>query len=265
MNEKDKVRYYKNELEDDFASNKNIEKIRIDSNYKYIHNNIFWKIGAFIIYRIIILLPAYIYSKLKYKIQIVGREKIKEFRKTNKKGFFVYQNHTQEVLDTFFPTIIAFPKKAYIIANSDNVSIKGLRLANKMMGALPIPEDKVSSKNFLEAIQFYINKGKVISIYPEAHVWPYYTKIRNFKSVSFKYPVKYDIPMFVATTTYQKIKKEKVKIVVYIDGPFYSNKEIARKQSQEELRNKAYNVMTKNSQKSNINVIEYKKIEEEKV
>lgn len=265
MNAKCEVRYYKNELEDDFASNKNIDKVKIDSNYKYIHKNIFWKIGAFIVYRIIILLPAYIYSKVKYKVQIIGKEKIKEYRKVNKKGFFLYQNHTQEVLDTFFPTIISFPKKAYIIANADNVSIKGLRLANKMMGALPIPEDKISSKKFLEAIELYINNGKTISIYPEAHVWPYYTKIRNFKSVSFKYPVKYDAPVFVATTTYQKYNNHKEKIVVYIDGPIYSNKTLTLKQAQEELRNEAYNIMKKYSEKSNIDIIKYKKIEEEKV
>ena len=44
-----KILYYENELEDDFAvNNGNIQKVKIDENYKYIHKNIFWKIGAFI-------------------------------------------------------------------------------------------------------------------------------------------------------------------------------------------------------------------------
>ena len=255
-----KVRYYKNELEDDFANNKKIETIKIDGKYKYIHNNIIWNITAFIVYRIIILIPAIIYSKIKFGLKIEGKEKIKEYRKRNKTGFFIYQNHTQEILDTFLPTLISYPKKAYIIANPDNVSIRGLKTANKMMGALPIPGDKESTKNFLKAINYYMEKGKVISVYPEAHIWQYYTKIRNYKSVSFKYPVKYNVPAFACTTTYQKNKNGKPRAVVEIKGPYYPAKEIPPKQAQEELRNEIYNAMTDSSKNSNIEVIRYEKL-----
>lgn len=255
------VRFYKNELEDDFANNSKIKRIKIDSNYKYIHRNPLWDIIAFFIYRIIILLPAFIYSKIKFSLEIEGKEKIKEYRKNAKCGFFIYQNHTQEILDTFLPTFISFPTKAYIIANPDNVSIKGLKTANQMMGGIPIPEDKTSTKNFFNAIKYYIKKGKVISIYPEAHVWPYYTKIRNYKSVSFKYPIKYNVPAFACTTTYQKYKNNKVKIVVYIDGPFFPEIKLHQKQAQEKLREDVYNAMSERSKKSDIDVIKYIKLE----
>ena len=258
--QKQEIRYYENELEDDFAENNgNIEKVRIDKNYKYLHNNIFWKIGAFIVYRLVFYIPAILYSKAKFGLKIEGKEKIKNYRKQNKTGFFVYHNHTQEILDTFLPSIITIPKKAYIIANADNVSIKGLKTANQMMGALPLPEDKESMKNFLNAIQYHLEEGKSISIYPEAHVWPYYTGIRNFKSVSFKYPVKYNVPAFACTTTYQKNKKGKAKIVLYIDGPFFPDVDFGPKNAQENLRNTVYNSMISNSKKSDIELIKYMK------
>ena len=158
------------------------------------------------------------------------------------------------------PTFIAFPVKAYIIANSDNVSMNGLKTANKMMGALPVPEDKKSTKNFLNAIDYYITKGNAISIYPEAHIWPYYTKIRNYKSVSFKYPIKYNVPAFACTTTYQMQKGKKVKAVVYIDGPFYTDVRLSKKEAQEKLRNDIHNVMTERAKLSNFEVVKYKKI-----
>lgn len=259
---KQEVRFFNNELEDDFANNTNINTVKIDKNYKYIHKNPLWNIASFIIYRIIFLIPAFIYSKIKFRLKIVGREKIKKYIKESKKGFFVYHNHTQEILDTFLPTFIGFPKKAYIIANADNVSIKGLKIANKMMGAIPIPEDKESTKKYLEAIQYYIEKGNLISIYPEAHVWPYYTKIRNYKSVSFKYPVKYNVPAFSCTTTYQKYKKDKFKTIVYIDGPFYANDKLPKKSAQEKLRNDVYNSMKEKAKNSNIDVIKYIKKED---
>ena len=257
-----KVRYYQNELEDDFADNKKIETVKIDGNYKYIHHNIIWNILAFIVYRIIILLPAYLYAKIKFRLKIQGKEKLRKYIKMSENGCFIYQNHTQEILDTFLPTLISFPTKAYIIANPDNVSIKGLKTANKMMGALPIPEDKESTKNFLNAIKYYIEKKKIISVYPEAHIWPYYTGIRDYKSVSFKYPVKNKVPAFACTTTYQKNKNGKLRIVVEIKGPYYADKELPPKQAQEKLRNDIYNAMLESSKKSNIEIVKYQKLGE---
>ena len=211
----------------------------------------------------IFYVPAFIYAKVKFRLKIEGKDKIKNFRKHTKEGYFIYHNHTQEILDTFLPSIVSIPTKAYIIANSDNVSIKGLKTANKMMGALPVPEGKISTKNFLEAIKYYINKGKVISIYPEAHVWPYYTKIRNYKSISFKYPIKCNTAVFSSTTTYQKNKKGKLKLVVYLDGPFFKDDKLSVKEAQEDLKNRVYDKMVEQSKKSNVEIIKY--IKKEKI
>ena len=104
-----------------------------------------------------------------------------------------------------------------------------------------------------------MNKGYAITIYPEAHIWPYYTKIRPFKDVSFKYPIQLEKPAFCITNTYQSYGKnnKKIKIVSYIDGPFYPNKELTLKEQQKELRNKIYNCMEERSENSNIEHIKY--------
>ena len=73
----------------------------------------------------------------------------------------------------------------------------------EMLGAIPVPGNKESMKNFLDAIKKRIENGNSITIYPEAHIWPYYTKIRPFKEVSFKYPVELNVPAFCMTNTYQ--------------------------------------------------------------
>ena len=129
-----------------------------------------------------------------------------------------------------------------------------------MMGGFPIPSDIKAAKNFLDAMDKLIQKGNVISIYPEAHVWPYYTKIRDFVSTSFKYPVKMNKPSFCVTNTYQK-NGEKVQMVSYVDGPFYPNKNINAKLAQEKLRDEIYNKMIERAKMSNIEVIKYIKKE----
>ena len=114
-------------------------------------------------------------------------------------------------------------------------------------------------KNFLSYIDYRIGKNNSITIYPEAHIWPYYTKIRPFKSVSFKYPVKLNKPVFCITNTYQKRKNNKVKIISYIDGPFFKNNELTSKEAEQDLRNRVYEKMVERSKNNNIEIIEYRK------
>ena len=251
-----KVYYYKNELEDEFSKAK-ITPIKIDENYNYYHNGV-WDFFSFILQNIISIPVKYLYAKLKFHIKFIGKEK---FRECKKSGYFIYVNHTQEFADTFIPSLANYPKRNFFIVNPENISMKGLKNLVEMLGAIPIPGDVRSSKNFITIIKNYIAKNRSITIYPEAHIWPYYTKIRNFKSVSFKYPVELDVPIYTITNTYQKNKKnDKVNITSYIDGPFYSNKELNIKEAQEQLRNIAYNTMTARSENSTYEHISYKHI-----
>ena len=117
-----------------------------------------------------------------------------------------------------------------------------------------------ATKNFLQSIEEKIEKKYSVTIYPEAHIWPYYTKIRPFKSVSFRYPVEMNKPVFCITNTYKRRGKHgsKVQIVSYIDGPFYPDMSLTSiKEQKEELRNRVYECMVERSKNSNIEVIKY--------
>ena len=121
-------------------------------------------------------------------------------------------------------------------------------------------------KNFINAIEEHVKRNHPITIYPEAHIWPYYTKIRPFKAVSFKYPIELDKPTFCMTNTYQSYGKnnDKVKMVTYIDGPFFADKNLSKHEQKQDLRNKVYNQMVERSKNSNIEVIRYQKRETER-
>ena len=250
-----KIIYYKDELNDEFSGPK-IIPIKIDENYVYIHKNPFWNITSYILQNILSMPIKILYSKIKFRIKYVGKEKIKAYKK---QGYFIYANHTQQFADTFIPSIPMYPKRNFLIVNPVNISLKGTGTLVEMLGAMPIPSNKSAMKNFLEAIKQKMNKGYAITIYPEAHIWPYYTKIRPFKDVSFKYPIQLEKPAFCITNTYQSYGKnnKKIKIVSYIDGPFYPNKELTLKEQQKELRNKIYNCMEERSENSNIEHIKY--------
>ena len=116
-----------------------------------------------------------------------------------------------------------------------------------------------ATKKFMDVIEDRIvRKKQSITIYPEAHIWPYYTGIRNFKVVSFSYPVKFNRPAFCVTNTYQKIgKSSKIRMISYIDGPFYPDNNLNKKEAQNKLRDIIYEKMVERAKNSNIEVIKY--------
>lgn len=252
-----KVIYYKDELNDEFSTAKIVPK-KIDENYKYIHKNILWNTFSYLLQNIISMPIKVLYAKIKFKIKYVGKEKFKCYRNDS---YFIYVNHTQSFADTFIPSLANYPKRNFFIVNPENISMKGLKNIVEMLGAIPIPSNKTAMKHFLEVIEERINSKSSITIYPEAHIWPYYTKIRPFKDVSFKYPVELNVPAFCITNTYQAYgkRKDKVKIVSYIDGPFVANVTLNKKEKQKDLRDKIYECMVERSKNSNIEYIKYVK------
>lgn len=252
-----KIIYYEDELNDEFSEVK-IEPRFIDENYKYIHKNPFWNFASFMIQNVLSIPIKFLYPKIKFKIKYIGKEKLKPYKK---QGYFIYGNHTQSFSDTFLPSNTMFPKRSYLIVNPENVSMKYVGNIVQMFGAIPIPSNVKGMKKFLETLEKRIKNGYAIIVYPEAHIWPYYTGIRNFKSVSFKYPIQFNTPSFCITNTYQKDEKNpsKVKMISYIDGPFYPNKDLKKKEQQEDLRNQIYKKMLERSKNSNIEVIKYRK------
>lgn len=253
MKEK-QVIFYTDELNDEFSTAK-IEPRKIDEKYKYEHGFI-WEICSYIVQNFISMLIKVPYQKIKFKLKYVGKEKLKKYKK---QGYFIYVNHTQPFADTFIPSVGVYPKRNFLIVNPENISMKGLKNIVEMLGAIPVPGNIDATKNFLNILQKRIKEKCSITIYPEAHIWPYYTKIRPFKDVSFKYPVKWETPVFCMTNTYQSYgkKNNKIKIVTYIDGPFFPKLDLGPKEAQRKLRNEVYETMMERSKNSNIEHIKF--------
>ena len=175
MKEK-QVIYYEDELNDEFSTVQIIPRV-IDENYPYFHQNPLWDITSYLLQNIISMPIKVLYAKLKFRIKYIGKEKLKKYKKT---GYFMYVNHTQAFADTFIPSLANYPKRNLFIVNPENISMRFLKHAVELLGAIPVPGNKKAMKNFLEVIEKRIQNNSSITIYPEAHIWPYYTKIRPF-------------------------------------------------------------------------------------
>lgn len=256
--DKRRVIYYTDELNDEFSTAQ-ITPRRIDGSYKYVHDSLFKRITRFFWYRMVATPIAFFYTKLAYRHKIVGKEKLKDYRRS---GYFLYGNHTHHLCDAVIPSLITLPKDAYVIVHPNNVSMPYLGRVTPSMGAIPLPDDAAAYKNFLSAIKYRLREGAAVTVYPEAHIWPFYTKIRPFTDASFTYPVRFGLPVFAFTNTYVKRGHSKrPRIITYVDGPFYPDASLPSADARQQLRGRVYGVMCERAKLSDLELIKYIKKE----
>ena len=249
---KKRIIYYEN-FDQDFAESKN-QEYRLPENYNWIGSK--KRRAAGITLYPLILLTGLIYMKFVARIRIKNRKVLKKARG----GYFLYSNHTLEFGDVINSFIITWPKRPKIICITANLGIAVLGSWLPAAGALPLPEDIKGMKKLTHAIKYHITKGKPVIIYPEGHMWPYYTKIRPFAEASFHYAISNQAPSFTATTTFSKPKlRKRPKTTIYIDGPFTPDESKNRKDQQKELAKTVKTAMEKRSRLSTYKYIEYRK------
>lgn len=247
---KKQVRYF-SDFDKDFEQSAN-QSFVLDKDYKWVRTDLGSKLLSAAVYFFAVIF-SYFYCRFFLHMKIRGREKL---RKT-KGGFFIYGNHTQPIGDVFIPAHAAIPKRIYTVVSAANYGIPVIGKVLPFLGALPIEGSLSGMKELNRAIEYRINNGNPIVIYPEAHVWEYYTDIRPFADTSFKFPVKLNRPAFSMTVTYKKSKIfKRPKAEVFIDGPFFPTGN-SPKQKSENLCNTIYNTMKSRSKNSNYNYIEY--------
>lgn len=216
-----KTIYYRDELNDDFA-NTGAKPRHLPKGYRYLHRGVVYYVLSCFLYYVIAIPVLWIYAKIVYSFRTVGHKKLHRFR-FQRGGYFVYGNHTAVGDAMFAPTEVVNPRRTYIVSSRDAL-IPGLGWLENMIGIMPLPETPEERERFVAAIQAHYHHGDAILIFPEAHIWPYCTRIRPFPDQSFTYPAQLGAPVLAICTTYEKhkiFKFRKPRAVVHLSEPIY--------------------------------------------
>ena len=258
---KDRVFYYTSE-EDDLIQTEEQEnkiEVKLPEDYVFIHKNVFWKLYSAVLYRMFKIFVQW-YERSYLEMKIKGREKFKQVPRGQ--GYVVYANHTNPFHDAFAPAITA-NRRIRTIISPVNLLIPGIGKLLPALGGMPLGSTKAQKADFNKAVDQRLKEGNALIIYPEAHVWPYYTGIRKFPAGdrSFKYAVRNNLPVFTMVTTYQKSKKRHARPAgtIYVDGPFYPDSKLPEDERQAKLCDEIYENMVKWSKESSYEYFEYRK------
>ncbi|MCR5506050.1 MAG: 1-acyl-sn-glycerol-3-phosphate acyltransferase [Bacilli bacterium] len=254
--------YWSDELNDDFNRLDAVEdNPPLKKNYKYIHKNPIRRMWDGFLYYVIAkpFIGGYcLFHGIRWKNK-------KNLRRLRGRGAFLYGNHVA-ISDVFkFQSFIIHTKKVNIIGLSNASAIPVAKHLVKSLGYIPIADDSENLLHMKQAIEFLVKKrGQYVLVYPEAHIWPYYTKIRDFKNVSFYYPAQCLAPVVPFVTVWRKVwYSKKPRQTVIFGRPIYPDKSATVLENRDYLAEECKKQM--NHLASSIKQVEYiKYIKKEK-
>ena len=260
----ERVFCYTSEEDDPIKTDEQEKKIEVGlpEGYEFTPKNVFVRIWSAILYRVFWIFGQW-YERHYWQAKFYGREKLK---KAKGKGYVIYANHTNPFHDVFGPAVAA-DRRIFTIISPVNLKVPGIGKFLPLIGGMPLGKTKAEKKAFHEAIDKRLAQKKCVVIYPEAHVWPYATNIRKFPAGdrSFVYASRNNLPIFTMTTTYHKRKNKKhgdlPRMDVYLDGPFFPDKNKSEDENRANLAQEVYESMVKYSKKSTYDYFKYIKKE----
>lgn len=263
---KKRIFYYKDESNDDFmTAHPNVMNVNVDSKYNYMPNFILFKLFSFVFYYLIAIPLLSVANLFFFGVRVRGRKNLKGLWN---KGYFIYANHTNYKDAWLTPVSIAPFRKNYVIANKAAVEIPVVNYLAKAGGVLPVADTMAGLKKMTQSIDYIVLKKKqIITVFPEAHIWPYYTKLRPFPLTSFKFSAKTKAPSIPVAVCYKKRAifgdYRKPKAVAYIGKPIFPLDKLTERENAEYLRDKTFEFIKNTIEKeSTYSYIEYVKVEQ---
>ncbi len=222
-------------------------ELNIDENYQYIKEGKIFSFFSNLLYYGLAFPVLIILNKIIYDLKIEGKENIKNL----KTGAISVSNHVL-ILDCTMIGLAFGLKKVYFTTRKGSFKIPFVRKLIKLLRAVPIPTKMSNKECFVKQLDTALQNGKIIHFYPEKALWPYYEKIRNFKSGAFDFAIRNSVPVIPIVIIFRnpkgirKIFKKKKDVTIKILEPItYKGKYENKKDSAEKLKEQVHQAMQK--------------------
>ena len=247
-----RIRYY-HSYSDDFVESSD-QDFRLPEGFRWTHRNPAYRAVSWAVLLFAHLIGI-VYVRVILRARIVNRKVLDEDRS---RGLVLYCNHTQVIGDPIVPAIALGTRRMRTIVSPANLGIPVLGRLLPMLGAMPIPKGMRPMRRFVDALSEELAHGSGVVVFPEAHLWPYCTKVRPLPEEAFSLPVVNEVPVYCMTTTYQRRRfGRRPRRTYYVDGPFFSDGSLGRHQRRRELRDRVYETMRERSRLSTYAYVDY--------
>ena len=219
---------------------------KIDENYKYVPKSKIFNFFSNLLYYGVAIPILFFLTKIIYDLKIEGRENVQKVEG----GAISVSNHVL-ILDCAMVGLALDEKRVYYTTREESFKIPSVRKLIKLLRAIPIPHEMKNKPYFKKALSDILKDNGFVHFYPEAALWPYYTKIRNFKSGAFYFAVENNVSILPMVFTFRRpngfrrIFKKKSDVTLTILEPIKPEIQKDKKQEIEKLKENVYKAMQK--------------------
>lgn len=219
-----------------------VRDFKADENYDFYNKSKSHKFWSFL-HRIFAFLFLGPYIKSKYKVRVIGKEKLKKYKN---KPIITISNHINH-LDIQMIAVLLFKtrKLNWITLESNlNYNVKTFILNS---GGIPIPTNPLLKPKFFNQMGELLKAGEILHVCPEGSLEKNHDGIRPFKVGAFRFSVDNNVPIFPITIQiFYRGKKQKTQYVLVVNDPIFPNANaVDAKEESNLIMQKAFNVMEK--------------------
>ena len=245
IDSKNRIVYIPSSPDEDVFHNATRKKqLFVDENYNY-QKSWLVRVCQWFLYYFIAKPLFYIYGKLYLGIKVKGKKNLKGI----KTGAITVSNHVHYLDFSIATTFIGRWKRSHVISNRENFDVPVAGRLISAYGVMPLPDTPKATINFYKQISVYLKKKRFIHIFPEATMWPYYNKLRPFKSGAFHFAIANNVPVIPYVILFRKSKgvgkivRKRPKITVVICKPIYANFDLDKKEQIADLCEQTHSIM----------------------
>ncbi len=184
-------------------------------------------------------------DRLVFGLQVRGKENIKAVKG---KGAVVVCNHVHPFDCTFLGLLIA-PRKAVFTSLERLFPLPVVGPLIRCMGSVPVPTAPSRMRRFLQEMTQAVQQGRLLCIYPEGELIPYYNGLRDFREGAFTIAAKADAPIVPVVISKRprrglwKFIKRKPTLTITAGEPIYPTQEENSRRRAHLLHDKTVSVM----------------------
>lgn len=173
----------------------------IDENYEYVPKSSIFQFFSDLLYYLIAYPILYVLTKVIYDLKIEGKENLENIET----GAISISNHVL-ILDCAMVGLALKDKRVFYTTQEDSFKIPFIRKLIRLLRAIPIPVENKNKPHFINALHDILYNKNIVHFYPEAALWPYYIKIRNFKTGAFRFAIRNNVPIIPMVFTFREPK-----------------------------------------------------------
>jgi len=224
-----------------------LKDIRFDGTYPYLDKSLKFKIGHFLVY-LALWIVAFPVNRIRYGLEIVGREKIRRNRELFANGMMTVCNHVHRwdmicVLQAMRYREAWIPMYAQPFRGKDGFWMKTI-------GGIAIPEERSGLREFDKALEELHEKKQWIHIFPESCSWKFYAPLRPFKIGTFNMAYRYALPIVPLMITFRPrigwrrlFCKGEPLLTIHVGDPIVPNLDRPRKEETARMCDLAHKTM----------------------